>query len=58
VVTGSYTESSDVVVEDTDSQRCLTIRMSCLPPDEGVSVVWSGKHSIDGQGRSDSDSQE
>jgi hypothetical protein len=47
VVTGSDTESSDVVVDDTDSQPCLGIRTSCLPPDQGVSVVWGGKHSID-----------
>jgi hypothetical protein len=58
VVTGSDTESGDVVVEDTDSQPCFTFCTGYLPPDQSVSVVWSGKHSIDGQGRSDSNSQE
>ena len=58
VVTGSDTETSDVVVEDTDSQPRLRFHIDYLPPYQGVSVVWSGKHSIDGQGRSDSNSQE
>jgi len=44
MVTGSDTKSSDVVVYDT--------------PDQGVSVVWSGEHSINGEGGSDCDSQE
>ena len=30
----------------------------CLPPDQGVSVVWGGEHSINGQRRSDGDGQE
>jgi len=44
MVTGSDTKSSDVVVYDT--------------PDQGVSVVGSGKHSIDCQRRSDGNGQE
>jgi hypothetical protein len=58
VVTGSDTETSDVIVKYTESQPCFMSRVDYLPPDQGVSVVWSGKHSIDGQGRSDSNSQE
>jgi hypothetical protein len=58
VVTGSDTETSDVVVDDTDSQPYSMSHIDDLPPDQGVSVVWSGKHSIDGQGRGDSNSQE
>jgi len=58
VVTGSDTETGDVVVDDTDSQPNSMSHIDDLPPDQSVSVVWGGKHSIDGQGRSDSDSQE
>ena len=58
MVTGSDTETSDVVVDDTDSQPCFIPQSDDLPPDQGVSVVGSGKHSIDGQGRSDGDGQE
>ena len=58
MVTGSDTETSDVVVKYTESQPCFMSRVDYLPPDQSVSVVWSGKHSIDGQGRSDSNSQE
>ena len=32
--------------------------MGNLPPDQSISVVWSGEHSIDGEGGSDCDSQE
>lgn len=44
MVTSSDTESGDVVVDDT--------------PDQGVSVVRSGEHSVDGKGGSDGDGQE
>ena len=57
MVTGSDTETSDVVVDDTDSQPCFIPQSDDLPPDQGVSVVRGGKHSVDSQGRSDGNSQ-
>jgi hypothetical protein len=57
VVTGSDTETSDVVVDDTDSQPYSMSHTGNLPPDQGVSVVWSSEHSVDGQRRSDGNGQ-